>query len=450
VERPLFVFDAGPGEEARARARLQRALGQLPEGSLLYLSGFLLDRLTPALLEKIRRMVQSGHVELLGGGLYSPYLPLLPERDASWQLADMAERLEDLFGAQVEGAYLSDGAFDLTRLGSLAEEDYRYALLPRKALAHPAYAEVDESGVWLIPYEKNRAFFGPRRPQSPFPAGWIEGGDHPRALVRQCERAADLFAKMRWVSDKLEEAKRPPEEAYERLYRGQWGRAYRGQDEAAFLFAWRELLAAENHCDPRKYAWLEIYLEDMDADGFAEAILESHTLTLYLRPAEGGALFAFDVREAERPLIKGRSLIPRLAETPKALEHADWSQAAFEATKYRDRVHLAASHQGFLLKATYRPRPKQEAVELEWRIAREDEGSYRGYFGLDLVLADLKSIERPDAETARLRFEGQSLWLSSPRPFELAAHNDRIRLIFATEIPAGKSRRHRLELRVER
>ena len=450
MERPLFVYDAGPGEEDGALRRLAERLPEMPKGSLLFLSGFLLDRLPEELTEAIAERAASGELELLGGGLYSPYLPLLPERDASWQLADMADRLEELFGVEVQGAFLADGAFDLTRVESLAEEGYTYALLPQEALAEPAYAGVEEAGVWLIPYRGETAYFAPRNPGAPFPAGWVRGADHPRVLPRQNPRGADLFAKMRWVSDKLEEAKRPPEEAYQRLYRGQWGRAYRGQDPKAYRFAWRELLAAENHCDPRKYAWLELYLEDMDADGFPEAILESHTLTLYLRPALGGALFAFDVREVELPLLAGRSLVPHLAERLDALDRGGWHRVPFEATKYRDRVHLAGRHRGFTLKATYRPRPKEQALELEWRIGRQDDGGYQGFFAVDLELAEEPRPLRQESAKQILELEQLALLFEAPRPFQLAVEGSRARLVFATEIAPGKTRRHRLEIRILR
>ncbi len=446
--RPLFVYDAGPFEADAALDRLARELPQIPGGSLLFVSGFVLDRMGDALAERIAARAAKGEVEILGGGLYSPYLPLLPERDAAWQLADMADRLEERFGVEVEGAWLSD-AFDLTLVPILAEEGYTYALLPEAALAEPAYAGVEERGVWLLPYAGGRVRTGPRRPRAPYPSGFLPGGGHPRLLPRERPEAADLFAKMRWVSDKLEEAKRPPEDAYQRLYRGQWGAAY-GGDPAARSFAWRELLAAENRCDPRKYAWLELYLEDMDMDGFAEAILESHTLNLYLRPAEGGALFAFDVREAERPLLGGRSLVPRLAGDREGLGPG-WDAVRFEATKYRDRVHLSASHEGFALKGTYRPKPKEEALLVEWRVGREDGAGYAGYFGLNLTLESPPAgLPEGPAERHRLELDGVALVLESPRPFEVRGQGKDLLLVFPTEIPPGRSRRHRLLLRVER
>ena len=449
VKRPLFVYDAGPKEASAERERLRAELARLPAGSLLYLSGFLLDELDEALKEAIAERVGRGELELLGGGLYSPYLPLLPKRDMLWQLADMADRLEEAFGYEAEGAYLAGGAFDLTLIEALAEEDYAFALLPKEALPQPAYAALEERGVWLLPYAGGEVAFEPRNPRAPYPAGYLAEGGHPRLLPRRSERAADLFAKMRWVSDKLEEAARPPEAAYERLFRGQWGPAYRGEDEEVFLFAWQELLAAENLCDPRKYGWLELYLEDMDADGFPEAVFESHTLNLYLRPAEGGALFGLDARAADRPLLRRRSLVPRVAPDREGLAEG-WHQARFEATRYRDRLHLAGRHAGFALKTTYRPRPKEEAIELEWRISRADGSAFRGLFAVDLWLWGLTPPEPATAEAHRLTLPGLTLELSSPRPFELLPQEGGLLLVFPTEIAAGQSRRHRLLIELKR
>ena len=134
-------------------------------------------------------------------------------------------------------------------------------------------------------------------------------------------QALDLWAKMRYVSEKVEETKRPPEEAYRALYRAQtadafWpaasGGVYHPEVRTA---AWRALIEAENACEPRKYAWLEIEQEDIDQDGEAEIIAESHTLNLYFRPREGGSLFALDVREVTWPLLAAMVQPPEACST---------------------------------------------------------------------------------------------------------------------------------------
>ncbi len=447
--RPLLVYDAGPGEAEAAARRVGRELPAWPEGAWVYLSGFLIEALDEPAAEAIAERAAGGRLELLGGGLYSPYLPLLPERDAAWQLSDMADLLEERFGVEVQGAFLPDGAFDLTLVPTLAEEGYTYALLPQAALAEPAYAGLEDRGVWLLPYRPEgdgyRVIEGPRRPRAPFPAAYVRGAAHPRLLPRQNPAAADLFAKMRWVSDKLEEAHRPPEAAYQRLYRGQWGPAYRGRDPAAWAYAWRQLLAAENLCDPRKYAWLEIELYDMDADGFAEVVVESHTLNLYLRPAEGGRLFALDVREGERPLLGGRSLGARWQREGGGA--FDFGALPFEASKYRDRIHLYAEADGYALKTTLRLRPKAPGLDLEWRLGLGRSRPEAGTFWVEFALA----AEAPDAEgeDATLALPELGLTLAAPRPFRYHRRGRALAIGFPAQLAPGAGRRFRLRLSVE-
>ncbi len=444
--RRLLVYDAGPGEAEAAIARLPK---RFPRGARVFFSGFLLEALAarPNRLAAVAEAVERAGVEVLGGPLYSAYLPLLPERDAAWQLSDMADLIEEHFGVEVEGAYLPGGAFDLTLVPVLAEEGYTYALLPEAALAEPAYVGLEELGVWLLPYREEAGARwvreAPRRPRAPFPAAYLEALPHPRLLPRTRPAAADLFAKMRWVSDKLEEAHRPPEAAYARLYRGQWGPAYRGDDAEAWTWAWRELLAAENLCDPRKYAWLELSLEDMDADGFPEAILESHTLTLYLRPAEGGQLFGLDVREGERPLLSGRSLGVRWRTEGGGV---DFSAVAFEASRYRDRVHLHAETQGYALKTTVRPRPKGPAVELEWRLRRGDDRPEEGVLEVGFALA---AAGQDEGEGEALALPELGLTFRAPRPFRYRRRGNALTLGFPAQLRAGLGRRFRLRLEIE-
>lgn len=485
-----FVFSPAPWEAAATLTRVSALFDHLEARGgfgLAYFNGFLLDHMSEdaRLLEAGANLVASGRLELLGGGLYSPYLPLLPERDAAWQLSDMAERLEDLFGAEVRGAYLDDGAWKRELSQVLAAEGYRFALLPKAAFARP---EPVFSGVLLVPWaplgqaapvvcipghEKSAEFFkalgqakaGPFElpgPQTvPIPPVYLEASPEPcpdpRNLPRHDPAAADLFAKMLWVSEKLDEAKRPPESAYRHLYRGQWGPAYREGAARGQRWAWKELLKAENLCDPRKYAWLEIHLEDADEDGLSEVMIESHTLNVYLRPATGGILFALDVRALDLPLLKGRSLHTRFTRDPERIgeaERALLDDLPFEASKYRDRVHLSAA--GVLggvrveLKKTLRIHPKEEALAIEWRVTNLDQKPLEGLLVSDLAVAsDALPLTRTQGTALPVQ-PGLGLRLESNRDFYLWSGADEIRFGFELALPPGKSRRVQLLVQVER
>ncbi len=434
--RPLFVFDLGP--EARPED-LKPLKVPLPEGALLYLSGFALKALPEDLAEHLAEQAANGRIELLGGGLYSPYLPLLPERDAAWQLSDMAELIEERLGVEVEGAYLPDGAFDLRLVPVLAEEGYTYALLPKAALKAPAHVEVEDRGIRLFPFAEGQVDDRPPDPNAPYPAAFIEGADHPRMLPRQSARAKDLYAKMRWVSDKLEEAHRAPEPAYQRLYRGQWGPAYRGQDPAA-AWAHRQLIAAENLSDPRKYAWVEASVEDIDGDGYPEAVLESHVMAAFLRPAEGGRLFALDLRDPELPVLAARSLgLSYHARDPERLQPV-FERTWFEASRYRERVHLLA--RGRLgatpveVKKTYKLRAKARRLELELRLQNQGQQPLSGHLALDVG-------PRPEPRLIEDGARVGPLTIQAPGA-RVVARDGGLFFVYALELAPERARRFRL------
>ena len=54
----------------------------------------------PGYFQRLRRLVDGGQVELLGGGFYEPMLAILPERDAIGQIRMMADYLERHFNQQ--------------------------------------------------------------------------------------------------------------------------------------------------------------------------------------------------------------------------------------------------------------------------------------------------------------------------------------------------------------
>ncbi|AEB12171.1 alpha-amylase/4-alpha-glucanotransferase domain-containing protein [Marinithermus hydrothermalis] len=261
-------------------------------------------------------------------------------------------------------------------------------------------------------------------------------------------QALDLWAKMRYVSEKVEETKRPPEEAYRALYRAQaadafWpaasGGVYRPEIRIA---AWRALIEAENACEPRKYAWLEIEQEDIDQDGEAEIIAESHTLNLYFRPRDGGSLFALDVREVAWPLLAAmvqppepqipapglptRSLFDFVWPDTTDLEAflsgdstslAGFHETAFQAAKYRDRITLSAectfqTPEGtpvqLGLRKTVRVLHRDETIAFEWRLANLCALEFHGLYATNLHFA------APTPATVALEVDGAARPVETP------------------------------------
>ena len=79
----------------------------------LHYSGPLLlwiEKHHPVYFERLRQMVSSGQVEILGGGFYEPILISIPEVDRLEQLKRLAEYVEQHFGKRQES--LLDGQME--------------------------------------------------------------------------------------------------------------------------------------------------------------------------------------------------------------------------------------------------------------------------------------------------------------------------------------------------
>ena len=114
----------------------------------LHYSGPLLEwirREEPSFLDRLRALVASGQVELLGGGYYEPVLASLPERDRVGQLRRMADELEALVGIRPRGAWLAERVWEPDLPTSLVSAGYRWTILDD---AHFRAAAIPEDALW--------------------------------------------------------------------------------------------------------------------------------------------------------------------------------------------------------------------------------------------------------------------------------------------------------------
>src|SRR5215211_2116955 len=67
----------------------------------LHTSGCLMEWLAakkPAYIERLRKLVVDGRVEIIGGAFHEPILPMIPRRDRVGQIRAYAEYLHELIG----------------------------------------------------------------------------------------------------------------------------------------------------------------------------------------------------------------------------------------------------------------------------------------------------------------------------------------------------------------
>ncbi len=66
-----------------------------------------LEKNRPEYFELIRKLVQRGQVEMVGGGFYEPILISIPPEDQREQISRLGSYLEQHFGQRPSGAWLA-------------------------------------------------------------------------------------------------------------------------------------------------------------------------------------------------------------------------------------------------------------------------------------------------------------------------------------------------------
>jgi alpha-amylase len=142
----------------------------------LHYSGPLLlwiEKNHPEYFARLRKLVASGQVELIGGGFYEPILISIPEEDRIEQISRLADYLEKHFGKCPTGAWLTERVWEPQLPSSLAAANVSYTLvddLPFLAagfepqeLFGPYIAEDCGKSVWLFPGLKELRYLIPFR-----------------------------------------------------------------------------------------------------------------------------------------------------------------------------------------------------------------------------------------------------------------------------------------------
>ena len=142
----------------------------------LHYSGPLLqwiEKNHPEYFERVRALVTSGQIELMGGGFYEPILISIPEADRYEQLTRLADYVEKHFGKRPTGAWLAERVWEPQLPSSLAAANVGYTLVddlpflaagfePRE-LFGPYIAEDCGRSVWLFPGLKELRYLIPFR-----------------------------------------------------------------------------------------------------------------------------------------------------------------------------------------------------------------------------------------------------------------------------------------------
>ena len=127
----------------------------------------------PGYFVRLRQLVTSGQIELIGGGFYEPILISIPEPDRIEQLNRLADYIEKHFTKRPTGCWLAERVWEPQLPSTLAAAKVAYTLvddLPFLAagfepeeLFGPYIAEDRGKTVWLFPGLKELRYLIPFR-----------------------------------------------------------------------------------------------------------------------------------------------------------------------------------------------------------------------------------------------------------------------------------------------
>src|SRR5215212_6039036 len=98
----------------------------------LHTSGPLMEWLVerkPEYVARVRAMVESGRVEILGGGFYEPIMTMIPHRDRVGQIRAYTAYLDELFGTSVRGMWMPERVWEQHLVAALAEAGIEFTIL---------------------------------------------------------------------------------------------------------------------------------------------------------------------------------------------------------------------------------------------------------------------------------------------------------------------------------
>jgi len=144
---------------------------QFPDVPLtLFFSGPLLNWIQnhhPEYLTALTEMIKRKQVEILGGGFYTPLLPLIPPTDRLGQIEELTTLVRKLLGRRPRGLWLTKGVWDpglvvhLTGSGMeytfLEEGDFRRVGLSQQQVGLPRLTEHQGRLLTVFPFHQDLA-----------------------------------------------------------------------------------------------------------------------------------------------------------------------------------------------------------------------------------------------------------------------------------------------------
>ena len=122
----------------------------------LHYSGSLLEWLEdhePGFFQTLRGLADRGQVEILGGALYEPILPMLRDIDAAGQMLMLTDELRRLFARDPRGAWVPERVWDPVLPRLIADAGLSYTFLDSTHFLHTGLAHEQICGYYMTERE---------------------------------------------------------------------------------------------------------------------------------------------------------------------------------------------------------------------------------------------------------------------------------------------------------
>ena len=103
------------------------------------------EQFMPEYLDRLRKLVKAGRIELLGGAFYEPILSKLPDRDKKGQITMMNGWIEERFGKKPEGFWVAERIWEPQFAGIFGSCGLSYTTLDN---THFQYAGIPDNDIW--------------------------------------------------------------------------------------------------------------------------------------------------------------------------------------------------------------------------------------------------------------------------------------------------------------
>ncbi|MCF7869933.1 MAG: DUF1926 domain-containing protein [Candidatus Omnitrophica bacterium] len=83
----------------------------------------------PAWIEKLKKLIKKGQVEIAGGGYFEPIFPIIPQKDRVGQIRLMSQYLEKTFGVSPKGCWVPERVWEPSLAKTLNKAGFSYTYL---------------------------------------------------------------------------------------------------------------------------------------------------------------------------------------------------------------------------------------------------------------------------------------------------------------------------------